>query len=735
MLKSTLFFTVALSLAATSIAHAALFGTLNGLVQDPQGRPVPLADVRVHSPVSGWQEMAQTDVEGRFSLPTVPAGNYLVSVTKTGFQTVRQPVEVRSGAVTEFRVALVLGVITETVEVVSEQGVVNPRSATTQTLVTRDQLESTPGALRANSLDMVTQYVPGATLVHDLLHIRGGHQISWSIDGVPVPNTNISSTVGPQLDPKDVETLEVHRGGYSAEFGDRTYGIFNVVTRSGFERNKEAEVFASYGSFNETNDQFSLGDHTEHFAYYSSFSVNRTDLALATPVPETIHAQGSAVSGFVSLVSKSTATDQFRVSASIRSDRYQIPNTPDQQAEGIDDHQRERDSFVNVSWMRTLGSQAFLTVSPFYHYTQFAYEGGPNDPLVTTDRQASHYAGGQAVLAASKGPHTAKFGVYGFYQHDDDLFALQQGGGGLVLSQTQGVGGNLIAVFVEDQYAATGWLTLNGGLRMTRFSGPLTESAVNPRVGAVVRIPRWAWAVRGSFGQYYQAPPLTTVAGPLFDLAVSEGFGFLPLQGERDNQYEVGVAVPARGWALDVAAFRTNARNFFEHDVIGNSNIFLPLTIDTARIRGLEASVRSPRRQRAQFYLTYSLQHAEGKGAVTGGLTDFSPPEEGHFFLDHDQRHTLAAGLDVALPATTRLSVSFGYGSGFLEGDGPGHLPPHNTVNIQGSKSWGARWALVATVLNVGNTRFLLDESNTFGGTHYNNPRQFSVAGRYRFRY
>ena len=201
MLKSTLFFTVALSLAATSIAHAALFGTLNGLVQDPQGRPVPLADVRVHSPVSGWQEMAQTDVEGRFSLPTVPAGNYLVSVTKTGFQTVRQPVEVRSGAVTEFRVALVLGVITETVEVVSEQGVVNPRSATTQTLVTRDQIESTPGALRANSLDMVTQYVPGATLVHDLLHIRGGHQISWSIDGVPVPNTNISSTVGPQLEP------------------------------------------------------------------------------------------------------------------------------------------------------------------------------------------------------------------------------------------------------------------------------------------------------------------------------------------------------------------------------------------------------------------------------------------------------------------------------------------------------------------------------------------------------
>ena len=48
-------------------------------------------------------------------------------------------------------------------------------------------------------------------------------------------------------------------------------------------------------------------------------------------------------------------------------------------------------------------------------------------------------------------------------------------------------------------------------------AGVLTETAVNPRVGGVVRIPRWGWAVRGFYGRYYQPPPLTTVSGPLLE--------------------------------------------------------------------------------------------------------------------------------------------------------------------------------------------------------------------------
>jgi hypothetical protein len=79
-------------------------------------------------------------------------------------------------------------------------------------------------------------------VTHDMLHMRGGHQVEWLIDGVPIPNTNIANNLGPQIDPKDIDYLEVQRGSYDADYGDRTYGIFNVVPRTGFERDRECDL-------------------------------------------------------------------------------------------------------------------------------------------------------------------------------------------------------------------------------------------------------------------------------------------------------------------------------------------------------------------------------------------------------------------------------------------------------------------------------------------------------------
>ena len=131
-------------------------------------------------------------------------------------------------------------------------------SATPTTLVSRLDIERTPGADRTNSMAMITDNVPGAYVTHDQLHIRGGHQTTWLVDGVPVPNTNIASNIGPQFDPKDIDYMEVNRGSYGAEFGDRTYGVFNIVPRSGFERNNQAELIVSAGNFYQTNDSLQL---------------------------------------------------------------------------------------------------------------------------------------------------------------------------------------------------------------------------------------------------------------------------------------------------------------------------------------------------------------------------------------------------------------------------------------------------------------------------------------------
>jgi len=216
----------------------------------------------------------------------------------------------------------------------------------------------------------------------------------------------------------------------------------------------------------------------------------------------------------------------------------------------------------------------------------------------------------------------------------------------------------------------------------------------------------------------------------VLNFALQQGFDFLSLLGERDEQHEFGLAIPIHGWVIDLDHFRTAASNFFDHEVLGNSNIFFPLTIERARIRGWEGMVRSPQLWgRIRFHLVYSNQVTQGQGGVTGGLTDFSAPSTGFFFLDHDQRNTLNIGWEATLPWRSWASVSVNYGSGFLNGDGPDHLPPHTTLSIALGKSFGGKLSLQFSALNLGNSHFLLDNSNTFGGTHFNNPRQFIGGG------
>jgi len=178
----------------------------------------------------------------------------------------------------------------------------------------------------------------------------------------------------------------------------------------------------------------------------------------------------------------------------------------------------------------------------------------------------------------------------------------------------------------------------------------------------------------------------------------------------------------------------TSAKNFLDHDVVGDSGIFIPLTDLGAVIHGTEVTVRSPRLwHTAQWRVAYSNQIGQGIGPITGGLLEFAPA--GNFLLDHDQRNTVSSVVSLNLPGHVWLTPAYQFGSGFLNGNGPSHLPPHSTFDISAGKQVGEDWTVSASATNVGNARYLLDTSNTFGGTHYINPRVVYVEVRYRFRF
>ncbi len=763
MIKRGWLFLAATVLFASGV-FATIFGTVRGIVHDPQHRPVAGASVKIKSATSDWTETAQTDQEGAFAFSSVPLGDYVVSVTKDRFADEKQAVTVTSGSSPTLHFQLKIGTMNETTTVVAPPpgAVENVDSVTPTALVDRADIAQTPGADRSNSLSMITDYVPAAYVTHDMLHMRGGHQVDWLIDGVPIPNTNIATNLGPQIDPKDIDYLEIQRGSYEADYGDRTYGIFNIAPRTGFERNNEAELVLSLGNWYQTNDQINFGSHTQRFAYYASVNGNSSDYGLQTPIPQVVHDAQNGYGGFASFIFNQNPQDQFRLVTSLRQDNYQIPIDPDPNSPGnqiypsygLSDSEKETDGYVAFSWIHTFNPNVLLTVSPFYHYTKAGYQASATDtPVATNVDQTSNYGGLQASVTASIWKNDLEAGVYGFAQHQSNYFnnvfqpcvpPCQN-----YPASSASITGGLEEVFFSDKFKVTPWLTLIAGFRQSHFTADITEGTVDPRFGIAVKVPKINWVFHAFYGHFYQPPPLLTATGPLLDLANNQNLTFAPLHGERDEEYQFGVTIPFRGWTLDADHFQTKAQNWLDHSNIGESNLFWPITWQAALIQTWELTLRSPRLwHRGQFHLAYANQIAQATSPITGGLICpppvtpscplYIPP--GYSPVDHDQRNTLNVGFNATLPWQSFASFNVYYGSGFTNGfpdsQYPGaYLPANTNLDISLGKTFAEKYSLSFTVLNLTDERVELDNSLTFGGFHWNEPRQIYAEFRYRFHY
>jgi outer membrane receptor protein involved in Fe transport len=94
----------------------------------------------------------------------------------------------------------------------------------------------------------------------------------------------------------------------------------------------------------------------------------------------------------------------------------------------------------------------------------------------------------------------------------------------------------------------------------------------------------------------------------------------------------------------------------------------------------------------------------------------------------------------LALPWQSHASTNVYYGSGFSNAfpglPYPGdYLPGHTSFDLALGKDFGERVSVSLNALNVANRRVELDNSVTFGGFHWNNPREIYVELRYRFHY
>jgi Carboxypeptidase regulatory-like domain/TonB dependent receptor/TonB-dependent Receptor Plug Domain len=761
-----------------AMAFATIFGSVRGIVHDPQHRPIQGAHITLKAQDSDFTQSADSNSNGEFNFPSVPIGGYSITVSSNGFQEVRQEITLESDTSPVLHFQLPIAGANEKVIVSESPAGATTDSVTPTTMVSRTDIQQTPGADRTNGLEMITDYVPASYVTHDMLHMMGGHQVNWLIDGVPIPNTNIATNLGPQILPRDIDYLEVYSGSYDADYGDRTYGVFNVVPRTGFEREKECDLVLTAGNFYQTDDQISCGGHTQRFAYYGSLNGNRSQYGLQTPVPQVVNDAVNGFGGFASFIFNPDAKNQYRLVTSLRRDYYQIPIDPDPNSlgnqvypsSGLHDAEIEPDGYATFSWVHTFDPNKLLTVSPFYHYNGADYKGGANDyPVISTVNQDANYVGMQTALNYNFRKNDLQAGVYGFFQHQSNYFNnIYTDGTPNVPSSSVAVNGGVVSEFINDKFKITPWFTLITGLRLTQFNGSVSENATDPRFGAALKIPRLNWIVNGFYGYYYQAPPLATACShngpgangsvgpvstcPLLNLALPQGFTFAPLHGERDIQWQYGVTIPFRNWTLSANNYETRAENWLDHNNIGESNIFWPITWSYALIQGWSLTLHSPNVfHHGQFHLAYANQIAQATSPITGGLICPVPVTSacplnippGLSPVDHDQRNTLNLGFNSSLPWQTYASANVYYGSGFTNGlygtpqaQYPGaYLPGHTTLDLAIGKTFAERFTVSANSINVANRRVQLDNSLTFGGFHWNDPRQIYGEFRYRFNY
>jgi hypothetical protein len=243
---------LAASLALLFLLTTRLFGqspqgTITGTISDAQGGRVPNASVTALQVGTNQKFTAVSSGDGVYAIPSLPIGEYELTVTATGFTTYK-----RSGVVLEvgqrLRVdmALQVGEVSTTVNVTAEVSRVQTEASSLGTVVERQRIENLP--LNGRHVFNLVKLIPGVqprsrgadgfaevdNQTFSQISFNGGSVYSNQIflDGgtntVPVHN---EISVVPMVD--TVEEFRVQTNSLAAEFGQTSGGVISVVTRSG----------------------------------------------------------------------------------------------------------------------------------------------------------------------------------------------------------------------------------------------------------------------------------------------------------------------------------------------------------------------------------------------------------------------------------------------------------------------------------------------------------------------
>lgn len=246
-------------------------GSLSGVVTDPNGALVPGATVTVVNRGTGFKRTATANDDARWTLTTLPLGEYEVKAQFAGFRDAIQIVAVSASVTTT--VNLSLGITIDpnqvTIEASSNDGLLSPNnSATVTTSVTGRSLESQPVVNRTPFGRIQLDTSTSGDIADPNTNGNGNPEISsngtrTNSQGVQfngVDATNVSGTgsltesISPA--PETVQEVSFSSSLYDASLGRNGGGSVQLITKGGTKDwAGTAYIYAQNEAFN-ANDFF-----------------------------------------------------------------------------------------------------------------------------------------------------------------------------------------------------------------------------------------------------------------------------------------------------------------------------------------------------------------------------------------------------------------------------------------------------------------------------------------------
>ena len=224
-----------------------LYGSVVGVVRDPQGAGVPGAIVEIVNKNTNLTRETVTSSDGSYSLVNVVPGPYDVKVSLTGFRAgLRSSVPVTVGQIARVDVILEVGSISETVTVASSSQLLQTDKSDLHTELKSQEIVNLPLNQYRNYQTLIN-LVPGATpaVFQNDQTDTPGRSLRTFVNGTN-PNTNntrldgassvniwLPHHVGYVAPAETIDTVNISTNNFDAGQGMAGGAAVTLVTKSG----------------------------------------------------------------------------------------------------------------------------------------------------------------------------------------------------------------------------------------------------------------------------------------------------------------------------------------------------------------------------------------------------------------------------------------------------------------------------------------------------------------------